>query len=247
MLIEPTIDKLRALKLVAMTTAWIAQREDPQMGEIDFDSRFSMLVDAETLARDNKRLSRLLREAKFRIPGACIEDIDLSPKRDIDRTLVKRLATGIFIAEHRNVLITGATGVGKTYLACAIGQLACRTGHRALYRRVPRLFEELALAHADGTYTRLLARLAKIDVLVLDDWGLAPLTDLQRRDILEIVEDRHGSRVTVITSQLPVGKWHDHLGDPTIADAVLDRLVHHAHRIALKGPSRRKENAQTEA
>lgn len=240
MLMEPTIEKLKSLHLYAMAAAWVAQRGDPSIGEIDFDARLGLLVDAETLARDNKRIARLLREAKLRIPGACMEDIDTSPKREIERSLVKTLATGRWIADHQNVLITGMTGVGKTYVACALAQLGCRTGFRALYRRTPRLFEEIALAHADGTYTRLLAKLAKIDVLVLDDWGLAPLTDVQRRDVLEIMDDRHGARSTVIASQLPVGKWHDHLGDPTIADAVLDRVVHNAHRINLKGPTRRK-------
>jgi DNA replication protein DnaC len=240
MLMEPTIEKLKSLHLYAMAAAWVTQRGDPSFGEIDFDARLGLLVDAETLARDNKRIARLLREAKLRLPSACIEDIDTSPKREIERSLVKTLATGRWIADHQNVLITGMTGVGKTYVACALAQLGCRTGFRALYRRTPRLFEELALAHADGTYTRLLGKLAKIDVLVLDDWGLAPPTDIQRRDVLEIMDDRHGARSTVIASQLPVGKWHDHLGDPTIADAVLDRVVHNAHRINLKGPTRRK-------
>lgn len=245
MLNEPTIEKLKALHLYAMASAWVAQRSDPTSGEIDFDARFAMLVDAEALARDNKRITRLLREAKLRIPGASLEDVECTPKREIERALVRQLATGRWIADHVNILITGATGVGKTYLACALGQLACRTGFRTLYCRVPRLFEELALAHADGTYIRALSRLAKVDVLVLDDWGLAPLTDQQRRDILEIVEDRYGNRCTIITSQLPVENWHDHLGDPTIADAVLDRVVHHAHRIKLKGPSGRKSKAES--
>lgn len=246
MLTEPTIDKLKTLHLYAMASAWITQRGDPSFGEIDFDARFTLLVDAETLSRDNKRITRLLREAKLRIPGACIEDIDTSPKREIERALVKTLATGRWIADHQNVLITGMTGVGKTYVACALAQLGCRTGFRALYRRTPRLFEELALSHADGTYTRLLQKLAKIDVLVLDDWGLAPLTDVQRRDVLEVMDDRHGARSTIFASQLPVGKWHDHLGDPTIADAILDRVVHNAHRINLKGPTRRK-NEETKS
>ena len=245
MLTEPTLDKLKMLHLYAMANAWIAQRTDPAIAEIDFDSRFAMLVDAETLARDNKRVARLLRDAKLRIPGACLEDIDCSAKREIDRALVRQLATGRWIADHVNVLITGATGVGKTYFACSLAQLACRTGFRALYKRVPRLFEELALAHADGTYIRLLQRLAKVDVLVLDDWGIAHLTDQQRRDVLEIVEDRYGARSTILTSQLPVENWHDHIADPTIADAVLDRVVHNAHRINLKGPSGRKREKTT--
>ncbi|MGN6107684.1 MAG: IS21-like element helper ATPase IstB [Kofleriaceae bacterium] len=246
MLTEPTIEKLKTLHLYAMANAWQAQRNDPAMAELDFDGRFGLLVDAEHLARDNKRIARLLREAKLRLPNACLEDIDHAPKRDLDRALIRQLSSGRWIADHANVLITGMTGVGKSYIACALAQQACRAGFRALYRRVPRLFEELALAHADGTYTRLLGRLAKVDVLVLDDWGLAPLKDQERRDLLEVFEDRHGLRSTIITSQLPVGKWHDHLGDPTIADAVLDRVVHNAHRITLKGPSRRKESEITE-
>jgi DNA replication protein DnaC len=245
MMIEHTLEKLRTLKLLAMVTAWIAQRNDTSMNELDFDSRFALLIEAETLARDNKRLSKLLHDAKLRIPGACLEDLDFSNKRELDRALVRQLALGRWIAERQNIIATGATGVGKTYLACAFGQLACRLGFRVLYRRVPRLFEELALAHADGTYTRLLARFAKADVLILDDWGLVPLGDQQRRDVLEILEDRHGAKSTVVTSQLPVETWHDYIAHPTIADAVLDRLVHNAHKLTMKGPSRRKEKAPT--
>ena len=240
MLTEPTIDKLHSLHLGAMAAAWTTQREDPKIHELDFDSRFGMIVEAEHLSRDNKRLARALREAKLRIANACIEDIDYPPKRELDRTLVRQLGTGAWIASHANVIITGATGTGKSYVACALAQQACRSGHRALYRRMPRLLEELALAHADGTYTRLLGRLAKIDVLVLDDWGLAPLRDQERRDMLEIFDDRHALRSAIFTSQLPVEKWHDYVADPTIADALLDRVVHNAHRIKLKGPSRRK-------
>lgn len=243
MLTEPTIDKLHSLHLNAMAAAWTAQREDPKILGIDFDSRFGMLVDAEHLSRDNKRLARALREAKLRISAACIEDIDYATKRELDRSLVRQLGTCAWIGVHANVIITGATGTGKSYIACALAQQACRTGYRALYRRVPRLLEELALAHADGTYTRLLGRLAKVDVLILDDWGLAPLRDQERRDMLEIFDDRHGMRSAIFTSQLPVEKWHDYVADPTIADALLDRIVHNAHRIKLKGPSRRKPEA----
>jgi DNA replication protein DnaC len=247
MMTEPTIDKLRTLKLYTMATAWIAQREDPSAAELCFDERLALLVEAETLARDNKRLQKLLHDAKLRIPSACMEDVDISPKRELDKPLLRQLATGRWIGEHTNVLITGMTGVGKSYLGCALGQLACRLGFRVAYKRVPRLFEELGLAHADGTYVRLLARLAKVDVLILDDWGLAPLADQQRRDVLEILEDRHGARSTIVTSQIPVENWHDYIAHPTIADAVLDRLVHNAHKIKMKGPSRRKEKAQTAA
>jgi DNA replication protein DnaC len=244
MMTEPTIERLRALKLLTMATAWIAQRQDPSMTELSFDERLALLVDAEALARDNKRLAKLLRDAKLRVPSACVEDIDLSPKRELDRALVRQLGTGQWIGEHINVLVTGMTGVGKSYFACALGQLACRLGFRAMYKRVPRLFEELNLAHADGSYVRLLARLAKVDVLILDDWGLAPLGDQQRRDVLEILEDRHAVRSTIVTSQVPIENWHDYIGHPTIADAVLDRLVHNAYKVKMKGPSRRKENAQ---
>ena len=240
MLYEPTIEKLRALHLGAMTAAWLAQREDPKIHDLDFDARFGMLVDAEHLARDNKRLARALYEAKLRIPNACIEDVDYGPKRELDRAVVRQLGTCGWITSHANVIITGPTGTGKSYLACALAQQACRSGFRAVYRRMPRLVEEFALAHADGTYTRLLGRLAKADVLVIDDWGIAPLRDQERRDMLEIVEDRHGGRSTIITSQLPVENWHDYVGDPTIADALLDRVVHNAHRIKLKGPTKRK-------
>jgi len=243
MLNEPTLEKLHTLHLPAMAAAWTAQRHDPRSAELDFDARFGMLVDAEVVARDNKRLTRALREAKLRIPNACLEDVDFSPARELDRALVRQLGTGHWIGSHANVIITGMTGTGKTFVACALAQQACRLGLRALYRRVPRLFEELALAHADGTYTRLLGRLAKIDVLVLDDWAIAPLREQERRDVLEILEDRHASRSTVFTSQLPVENWHDYLGDPTIADAILDRVVHNAHRLKLKGPSRRKPEA----
>jgi DNA replication protein DnaC len=243
MLTEPTIEKLHLLHLGAMAAAWTAQREDPKIHDIDFDSRFAMIVEAEHLSRDNKRLARALREAKLRIPNACIEDLDYAPKRELDRALLRQLGTCAWIGARANVIVTGATGTGKSYVACALAQQACRNGYRALYRRMPRLLEELALAHADGTYTRLLGRLAKVDVLVLDDWGLAPLRDQERRDMLEIFDDRHAARSAILTSQLPVENWHDYVADPTIADALLDRVVHNAHRIKLKGPSRRKPEA----
>lgn len=240
-MITATTDRLRRLRLSAMADAYLAQQQDATRGALSFDERLSMLVDAEHLFRDNRALARRLKEAKFRMPHACLEDVECSPRRGLDRALVRQLATCRWVAEQHNILLTGATGVGKTYLACALGIQACRQGHRAIYRRLPRLFEELTLAHADGSYTTLLARLARVDVLVLDDWGLAAMTDRHRHDLLEMLDDRDGTRSTLITSQLPRERWHDYLGDPTVADAILDRLVHRAHPVALTGPSRRKD------
>ena len=241
MLNEPTVEKLTALKLPGMLGAWEAQQRQADMGALGFDERFALLVEAESLHRDNLRLTRHLREAKLKLAHATTEDIDYPARRELDKALVRQLATCRWIQEHHNVLITGATGVGKTFVACAFAHQACRHGYRALYRRCSRLFDELTLARADGTYARLLVRLARIDVLVLDDWGLAPVQDQERQDLLEILEDRHGTRSTIVTSQLPVPKWHAHLGDPSVADAICDRLLHNAHRLMLKGPSRRKE------
>ncbi|HET6417667.1 MAG TPA: IS21-like element helper ATPase IstB [Polyangiales bacterium] len=243
MLMQPTLEQLNELRLHALARAWQAQHEDPSLDDLGFDDRLALLVEAEWTDRQNKRLSRLLREAKLRIAGACLEDLEYAKERKLERPLMRQLATGRWIEAHQNVVITGATGVGKTYVACALAQQACRRGHRVLYRRAPRLFDELTLTRADGTYAKLLARFARTDVLVLDDWGLAPVHDVERRDLLEIMEDRHGLRSTIWTSQLPVTQWHDHLGDPTVADAICDRLLHNAHRIVLQGPSRRKTEA----
>lgn len=238
---EPTLQKLHTLRLAKMAEAWQLQNRDPQIGELSFDERLAMLVDAEFLARDNRKLARLLKEAALRIPSACLEDADTAVGRGVDRAMVRHLASCTWISEHLNVLLTGPTGVGKSYFASALGQAACRKRMTVLYRRTPRLFDELALARADGSYTRLLGRLAKTDLLVLDDFGLGTLTDVQRHDLLEVMEDRYGKTATVVTSQLPVAKWHEWLGDPTLADAVLDRLVHNAYKLELRGNSKRKE------
>ena len=243
MLNEPTIEKLKLLRLNAMAEAWAAQHAQPEIAALSFDERFGLLVDAEWVHRENVRLGRALKEAKLRMSNACVEDIDYSSKRELDKALVRQLGTCRWVAEHQNVIITGKTGTGKTYLACAFAQQAVRKGYRAIYRRAPRLYQELALAKADGTYPRLLSRLARTDVLVIDDWALAPMTAEQRADLLEILEDRYGNRSTIFASQLEAKLYHEYLGDPTVADAVCDRLLHNAHRVVLHGPSRRKEEA----
>lgn len=246
MLNEPTLQKLQDLRLVAMADAWLEQQKKPDLVAIGFDERFGLLVDAEAMARENKRLTRLLDDAKLRYRHACIEDIDYPPKRELDKKLIRQLASGRWITDHLNVMVTGATGTGKSFVACALGNQACRLGQRTLYRRVPRLLDEVALARADGSYPKVLQKFARYDLLILDDWGLRPLKDTQRHDLLEILEDRYDARSTLVTSQLPRDKWHDHIGDPSVADAILDRLVHNAYTIALKGPSRRKEKSNTE-
>jgi DNA replication protein DnaC len=241
MLTAPTLDKLQALKLPALATAWQEQQHNAELAALSFDERLGLLVEAEWLARENKRLARALQEAKLKLPHACIEAIDYPARRELDKAVIRQLATCRWVVEHQAVLITGATGTGKSFVACALAHQACRRGHRAYYRRASRLFDDLRLARADGTYARLLAKLARLDVLVVDDWALTPLQDHERRDFLEILEDRSGSRATIVTSQLPPAQWHDYVGEPTLADAICDRLLHNTHRIVLKGPSRRKE------
>ena len=242
MLHEPTVEQLRTLRLHAMVQAWSEQQQHADVSSLAFDERLALLVEAEWLARENKRLTRALREAKLKLTQACIEAIDYPARRELDKAVVRQLATCRWVHEHQNVIVVGATGVGKSFVACALAHQACRQGYRAYYRRASRLFHDLTLARADGTYMRLLAKLARLDVLVLDDWGLAPIQDQERRDLLEILEDRYGSRSTIITSQLPPAQWHDYLGEATLADAICDRLLHNAHRLVLKGPSRRKED-----
>jgi DNA replication protein DnaC len=246
MLNEPTLDRLHALRLPAMAAAWTDQQKHPDAAALSFDERLALLVDAEWTARENKRMARNLKEARLRLGQACVENIDYPAKRELDKAVIRQLATCRWVTEHQTVLITGATGTGKTYVACALAHQACRKGYRAFYRRAPRLFDELRVARADGSYPRLLARIARVDVLVLDDFAIAPLADTDRRDLLEVLEDRHGTRATIVTSQLPPTQWHGYLADPTLADAICDRVLHQAHRLMLKGPSRRKEASPTD-
>ena len=241
MLSPPTMEQLQQLKLAAMAAAWTAQQQDATVTALSFDERFALLVQAEWVARENARLTRTLQAAKLKCGQACLEGIDYPARRELDKGLVRQLATGRWIQEHQQNLISGMTGTGKTYVACAFAQQACRHGYRARYWRAPRLFQECALARADGTYGRLLGQLARMDVLVIDDFALVPLQDAERRDLLEILEDRYATRSTIITSQLDPKCWHEAIGDPTLADAICDRLLHNSHRLVLKGPSRRKE------
>jgi DNA replication protein DnaC len=243
MLTHPTLDKLQTLKFTGMAAALAEQLQMPDIEELAFEERLGLLVDREITARENRRLTSRLRRARLK-HNAALEDIDYRHPRGLDKSLIQSLAACQWVKEHLNILITGPTGVGKTWLACALTQKACREGYTALYLRLPRLLQEMAIAKGDGRYPKLLATLAKTDVLILDDWGLAKLTAEQRRDLLEILEDRHGVRSTLATSQLPIDKWHDSIGDPTLADAILDRLVHNAYKINLKGESMRKRKAK---
>jgi DNA replication protein DnaC len=242
-MMQTTINNLTSLRLFGMAQALEEQMNNPAYTDLDFDERVSMMVDKEMNVRENRRLSMLLRRARFRYPSACVEEIDLRASRGLSKHTILQFAQNDWIKKHRNIIITGPTGVGKTYLACALGMSACRDGISCLYVRLPRLLEELKLAHADGSYMKLLARISRTNVLIIDDWGLAPLTDSQRRDFLEIAEDRHNVRSTIISTQYPVSKWHKIIDDPTIADAICDRLVHNAYTLNLKGESMRKLKA----
>ena len=243
MLKHPTLDKLQALKLTGMVAALADQMAMPDIDELAFEERLGLLVDREITERENRRLTNRLRRARLR-HNAVLEDIDYRHSRGLDRGLIQSLAACQWVKEHLNVLITGPTGVGKTWLACALAQKACREGYTAQYIRLTRLLRELMVAKGDGRYPKLLANLAKVDVLILDDWGLMKLNAENRRDLLEVLEDRHGSRSTVATSQLPIDEWHAVIGDPTLADAILDRLVHNAYKINLRGESMRKRQAK---
>ncbi len=240
MLNEQTFDKLYTMKLTGMVEGFKEQLEQPSFRDLSFEERFGILVDRQWTWKENKRLKRLLRDAKLKLQ-ASPEEIDFRTPRGIDKPVILSLTSCQWIRNHQNLLISGPTGVGKTFFACAFAQRACREGFRTLYLRVPHLFYQIALARADGSYATLMKRFSKTHLLVLDDLGLTPLTETERRDLLEVIEDRTGSTSTLITSQLPIDHWHDHIGDPTLADAIMDRLIHNAHRIQLKGGSMRKK------
>ena len=240
MLTNPTLDKLQELRLSGMQNAYREQLEGADCQDLGFDERLGFIVDREHTERHNRRLQTRLRKAKLRL-DATVEDIDYRAQRGLDKSVVLSLATCDWIRQHRNAIVTGPTGAGKTYLACALGHQACREGFTVQYHRIPKLFRELAVAKGDGRYPKLLATLAKTDLLILDDWATALLTDEQRRDLFEIAEDRYDTRATLIAAQVPVKHWHETIGDPTLADAILDRLIHNAHTITLQGESMRKK------
>ncbi len=242
MLIQPTLEKLKTLKFYGMARALEEQLNSSEFDSLTFEERLGLLVDRELTERENRRTQTRLRQAKLR-QQACMEDIDYRHPRGLDKSLMHSMATCRWIKEHLNILICGATGVGKSFIACALAHKACMEGYKTLYIRSSRLFADLALAKGDGRYGKMMNALAKTDLLVIDDWGLSALDEQARKDLLEILEDRHEIHSTIIASQLPVEHWHEVIGNPTLADAILDRLVHNAYQINLKGESMRKKKS----
>jgi DNA replication protein DnaC len=246
LLTHPTLEQLRQLGLAGMARAFEELAANTRDADLDHAEWLGLLLDRELADRQDRRLRARLRYARLR-HNAAVEDVDYRTARGLDRALFQKLVQGSWIREQQNLIIVGPSGVGKSWLACALGHRACRDNHSVLYQRIPRLFSDLALARGDGRYARLMRALGGVKLLILDDWGLEPLTAEQRHDLLEIVEDRYGRGATLITSQIPVDRWHDLIGDPTLADAILDRVVHNAHRIQLRGESLRRKKAQENA
>ena len=245
MLNQQTFDKLHAMKLHGLADAFRAQLETTETGQLSFEERFALLVDQQWLWKENRALARRLRAAHLKELGV-IEDVDYQHARGLDRKLVRTLSSSDWVRQHQSVLLLGPTGIGKSWLACALAQKACRDGFSVLHKRTSELFRELAVAHADGSIGRLLLRLSRIDVLLLDDFAMAPLKDAERRDFLEICDDRYQRRSLILTSQMPVANWHQQIGDSTVAEGILDRIVHRAHRLELRGESMRKNPPKTE-
>ncbi len=245
MLHEPTMHKLYAMKLNGIAQAYEEQLQQSQVAELSFEERFALLVERQWTWKENRALSNRLKYAGLKLE-ACLEDLNYRHPRGLTRSSIDHLATCQWVQYHQNCIITGPTGAGKTFIGCALAHHACREGYRAIYFYVPKLFRELAIAQVDGRITKLLKKIAKAAVLVIDDWGLATLKPHQYRDFLEILDDRHGTGSTIITSQFPTSSWHDLIGDPTVADAILDRLVHNAHNIELDGGSMRRIKAGNE-
>ncbi len=243
MLNQPTLEKLQTMKLHGMADAFRAQMETTDTSQLSFEERFAMLVDQQWLWKENRALARRLRAAKLKERGV-VEDIDYQHPRGLDRKLIRTLASSEWVRQHQNLLLIGPTGIGKTWLGCALAQKACRDGFTILHKRSAELFRDLAVAHVDGSFGRQLTKLARIDILVLDDFAMAPLKDSERRDFLELCDDRYQRRSMILTSQLPLAHWHEQIGDPTLADSILDRLVHNAYRIELNGESMRKKRGQ---
>jgi DNA replication protein DnaC len=246
MLTQQTVEKMNAMKLSGMAEAFQQQLSSSECTRLSFDERLGLLVDSEWTIREQRKLKRRLRAAKMRY-AACIEDVDFKHPRSLDRQQVLSLGNCGWIQSRHNLLITGPTGIGKSYLACAFVERACRRGYSAAYLRLPRLLQQLAVARGDGSYDRLLGRLARLDLLAIDDWLLAPLRDGERRDIIEVIEDRSERASTLVASQLLAKEWHTVIGDPNLADSICDRLLHNAHRLDLKGPSIRRTKAAPKA
>lgn len=240
MLKQHTREQLHALKLAGMLDALEQQQAQPETHDLAFEERFALLVDREVLSRENRRLGRLLKAARLRV-DACVEDIDYRHPRGLQKSRMAQLASCDWVRQSLNLCLTGPTGCGKTWIACALGNQACRQGLSVRYLRLPTLLEQLRIAHGDGSYVRLMGQLLKTDLLILDDWGIQPLTSQQRNDLMEVIEDRHDRRSTLIASQLPIDHWHEYIGEATLADAILDRLLHGAHRLKLTGESMRRE------